>query len=594
MKLVATSYKYLKQYPALSMLTLCSIIVASLLEGASFGMLIPLIQSMVSGSPEIFEKIPFLKVGLRFLPSMSQSQNIIFVFVLILLLLVGKNIFVYLSNISIAKLRFRAIYDLRSRLMRNILRYDIQYFDRIKIGDVIGNITTETERIGHFLMSVLQFIALSVRVLAYVSILFVLSWKMSIMVFLLMGVVLVPVEFIMKRIKRSGQTVSVAINKFNYKLTEILGGIRLIRNCGMESHESEKFANVSKDLSQVQYKTNKLIHSIIPLSEVSIFAIIVICISVLISHTKIDFVTIFPYLMTYLLILTRTLTQLNALNATRSDAMSSLAALDIYEEMIDKSGKLTIITGNKEINTLKEGIEFRNVNFSYAKDKPVIENLDLVIPANSVTALVGPSGSGKSTLVNLILRYYDVGSGEILIDGINLKELDLHKWRKGIGFVSQDIFIFNTSVKTNIMYGSQDVADEEIIQAAQAAHAHEFIMRLPDKYDTILGERGVKLSGGEKQRISIARAIINNPDILMLDEATSSLDTETERLITEAISRLTKDRTVIAIAHRLSTIFHANDIIVLDKGRVIESGKHGELLSKEGLYKKLFDMQFSI
>ena len=594
MKLVPTAYKYLKRYPALSTVTLCSIIAASLFEGASFGMLIPLIQSMVSGSPEIFEKISFLKAALQYLPSMNQSQNIIFIFALIFLLLVGKNIFVYLSNVLIAKLRFGVIYDLRIRLMHNILRYDIQYLDGIKIGDVIGNITTETQRIGNFLMSVLQFIALSVRVLAYISILFMISWKMSIMVFLLMGAVLLPIEFIMKRIKIFGQKVSVAINQFNYKLTEILGGVRLIRNCGMESQESEKFANVSKDLSQVQYKTNKLIHSIIPLSEVCIFAVIAICVSTLVSHIKIDFVKIFPYMATYLLVLTRTLTQVNALNARRSDAMSCLAALDVYEDMADERGKATIITGNRTISALKEGIEFRNVNFSYTKGKPVLENLNLVIPTNSVTALVGPSGSGKSTLVNLILRYYDLESGEILINGINLKELNLHKWRKNIGFVSQDIFVFNTSVKNNIMYGVQNVTDEETIQAAQAAHAHEFIMHLPDKYDTILGERGVKLSGGEKQRISIARAIINNPDVLILDEATSSLDTETERLITDAIGKLTKDRTVIAIAHRLSTIFHADNIVVLNKGRVVESGKHADLLSKEGLYKKLFDMQFSI
>lgn len=557
-------------------------------------MLIPLIQSMVSGRPEIFEKISFLKAASQNLPSMSQSQYIIFIFMLIFLLLVGKNICVYLSNVLIAKLRFSVIYDLRIRLMRNILHYDIQYFDRVKIGDVIGNITTETQRIGNFLMSVLQFIALSVRVMAYMSVLFMISWKMSIMVFLLMGGVLLPVEFIMKRIKTAGQKVSVAINRFNYKLTEILGGIRLIRNCGMESQESEKFANVSKDLSQVQYKTNKLIHSIIPLSEVFIFAVIAICVSVLVSYIKIDFVRIFPYLATYLLVLTRTLTQINAVNARRSDAVSYLAALGVYEDMANEKGKMTIITGNRAISRLKECIEFRSVNFSYTKGKPVLENLNLKIPANSVTALVGPSGSGKSTIINLILRYYDVKSGGILIDGINLREVGLYSWRKNIGFVSQDIFIFNTSVKNNIMYGFQGIKDAEIVQAAQAAFAHEFIMRLPDKYDTVLGERGVKLSGGEKQRISIARAIMNNPEILILDEATSSLDTETERLITEAIDKLTKGRTVIAIAHRLSTILHADNIIVLDTGQVVESGRHEDLLVKEGLYKKLFDMQFSV
>ncbi|MBN1353991.1 MAG: ABC transporter ATP-binding protein [Candidatus Omnitrophica bacterium] len=594
MKLILIAHKYLKRYPALTLVTLCSIVIASLFEGASFGMLIPLIQSMVQKGPNILEKIPLLGNIAVFHTSTDKMMPVFFILMLLFLLLLVKNIFIYVSNVLIAKLRFGIIKDLRTALMGNLLGYDAKYFDSAKTGYIIANMTTETERIGNFVMSVLQFVALSGRVGTYLVLLFLISWKASIGIFLLMAFILIPIELIMGKLKKIGKLVSRCVAEYNYKLTEILGGMAVIRTLGTGAVEREAFNAACENSSDSQYLANKYIHLIIPLSEVGVFGLLTLFFFIFINVAEISLASTFPFIATYFLILGRALTQLNSVNSQRSDAMSLLAAFANYEYINNPADKKTIKSGSRLIKTFSDSIDFAGVYFSYTDGNPVLKDINFSIPKGKITALVGASGAGKSTIVNLILRFYDVDSGQILVDGLNLKDLALSKWRGKIGFVSQDIFIFNNTLKNNISYGCDDAKDEDIVRAAKASYAHDFIVNMPDGYDTLLGERGVTLSGGEKQRISIARSVMHNPEILILDEATSSLDTETERLITEAINKLARGRTVIAIAHRLSTILHADNIVVLDKGRVVESGKHEDLLAKEGMYKKLFDMQFTI
>ncbi len=593
MKIVPVAYKYLKRYPALAITVFILITAESFFEGVSFGMVVPLLQSMTNPKASILEKVPFIQQISASLHSTGQLTAITLIFMAMFAALAAKNIFLYASNVMISKLRFRASVDLSVNLMNNLIEYDLKFFDSAKTGSLVSAITVETRRMGDFILAALNLMSLLVRMFVYIAVLFLLSWKASIFTFALILIVLAPLERIMKKVKKLGAAISQASSDYHFKMMEILGCIKLIKGSCTEESEKQGFKAVANAMAGFQYRSSKYSYSLIPLSEVSIFGLVMVSFLLLAHAAHIDVTSTFPLIATYLLVLVKALTQLNLVNTMRSSAINNLAAFTSYEHLCDPGGKRTIESGRNPVSGFSRGIEFKDTGFSYVDGKPVLRDVSIVIPSGKITAIVGASGVGKSTLVNLIMRYYDASSGSIFVDGVDLKHLDLRAWRKKIGLVSQDIAIFNMSVKDNIAYGHPGVGPEKIIDAAKTANAHDFIMHLPQQYDTVLGERGVRLSGGQKQRISIARAILHNPEILILDEATSSLDAETEKLIKEAIDRLTKDRTVVAVAHRLSTIMHADNIIVLSGGRIVEGGTHNDLIRKNGLYKQLYHTQFS-
>lgn len=594
MRIIKTAFKYLKRRPILACSVFSSIMLAAFFEGASFGMIIPLIQSMTINGANIFEKVPLARFLQPVMHSLDQNSLVSFLFIMLFFMVMAKNTFTYVSNVLVAKLRFGTTRDLSVALMDNLIEYDPKYFDTMKTGTLIAAVNTETTRMGDFMLATLSFTATLTRILAFVALLFVISWKVSIVMFSMIVAILIPFEQIMKKLKNIGVRVSEAFAAYNVKITEILGGIRLIKVCGTERYEKDGFKLAAGNICESQYKSNKYIYFLISLSEVAIFGLIMACFLFMINVARIDIAATFPLVATYLLVLTRALTQLSTLNAMRSSAMGNIAAFERYESLHDGKGKKTIKSGSLPVSRFTDAIEFESVGFSYGEGKRVFKDIDIRIPKGKITAIVGASGAGKTTLINLILRFYDVSEGRLTIDGADIRDIDLKAWRNKIGLVSQDVFVFNVSAKENIAYGRPEAGTEKIVEAARTAGAHEFIMSLPHKYDTILGERGVSLSGGQRQRISIARAVLRDPEILILDEAMSSLDTEMERVIQDAIDKLARSRTVIAIAHRLSTVARADNIIVLESGKIVDGGKHSDLIKKDGLYKRLYEAQFNV
>lgn len=590
---IHTAHKYLKKYTMLSAAVLSTAVLASIFDGASFGMLIPVIQSFIGMKVAFLDKIA---IHLKpYLPGLFATQNktIALAVLVLFVIVIMKNIAVYASNVLTARLRFGIIKDTSADLMDNLIDYDVAFFDSAKTGHLVSVFSVETTRMGGFIMAVLRFTSILARVLVYATLLVFISPVVSIALFALVGITVLPLEIIMKKLKRLGASVSQALAEYNYTIIEILTGIRLIKISGTEPAEKKRFRGTADRIAKFSFKSNEHISLLIPISEVVIFGLISAGLLFLTHVAKVDLSTSFPYTATYLVVLVRGLSQLNTLNGTRSEAVNLLPAFSRYEELLDKRGKWTILSGTRTISHFSGSIKFDNVSFAYRTGKNVLHDVSLVIPKGKVVALVGASGAGKSTITNLIIRFYDVTSGRITVDDIDMRELDIRSWRRKIGFVSQDIFIFNTTVRENIAYGHPEPGETKVMAAAKAANAHDFIMALDKGYDTMLGERGVRLSGGQKQRLSIARAVMHDPEILILDEATSSLDTRTEELIRQAVDKLAKGRTVVAIAHRLSTVAHADSIIVLENGRIVESGRHGELLNNAGAYRLLYETQFT-
>ncbi|MBN2452632.1 MAG: ABC transporter ATP-binding protein [Candidatus Omnitrophica bacterium] len=593
MKIIMAAFRYLKRYPAMTCMAFFSMLGTALFEGISFGMLVPLIQSMINSA----ESSRILVLMQKFLPVgsiLSQEKAISIMFVVIFLALCLKNVFLYFSTTLIMRLRLTVTRDLSASLVDRLIGYDMAYFDRAKTGYLTAHIDAETIRIGSFIMSVLSLGFLITRVATFVVVLFLISWKASVFLSIMIAVVLLPLEILMKRLARVGERRSSVIRDFSFKMLEILNGIRLIKERGTEEEERRNFRAVANDMYRCQCDLSHEINMLVPLSETVIFGLITISFLVLLNVIRIDMAASLPSVAAYMLILVKMLAQLNQLNAMRSTALSDVAALNNYENMSDTRGKMTVISGARDFRKLSGEINFENVEFAYEPHKPVFRSLSLAIPQGKMTAVVGSSGAGKTTLVNLIMRFYDPVRGRVTVDGIDLRQFDLRSWRRKIGFVSQNLFLFNKSVRDNITYGVAGVTDEQVLRAAKIAHADEFIQGLPQKYDTIVGERGVQLSGGQRQRLSIARAIIENPEILILDEATSSLDSETETLISDAIEAVMARRTVVAIAHRLATVVRADAIIVLDNGAAAARGTHDELIGKSGIYRKLYEKQFSV
>jgi subfamily B ATP-binding cassette protein MsbA len=413
------------------------------------------------------------------------------------------------------------------------------------------------------------------------------SWQLSLLVAVALVLISLSIQQVTRKAKNLGRQAVEANNKLANRVMEGFYGMREIRAFGHEDYELQRFKQASTHLRTISIKLSNFYAITGPLSEFLSVALLV-CILIIALHYKSDIST----LLTFIFMLYRLQPVVRRLDSDRVNFLGLLGAVENVMSFLNRSDKQYIESGDIQFQGLQRGITFESVDFRYnATEKPALADVSIYIPQGKTTAIVGPSGGGKSTLIRLICRFYDITEGEIYVDDRPLKNLNLSSWRSRIAIVSQNVHIFSTTVGENIAYGRLDATKAEIIAAAKKANAHGFISNLPEGYDTMVGDRGIRLSGGQRQRIALARAIVREPEILILDEATNALDSLSENLIQEALNSFSQNRTVIVIAHRLSTIEQADQIIVVQEGRVIEQGNLQYLLKLNGLFAKLYNLQ---
>lgn len=512
----------------------------------------------------------------------------------VVLTIVLKNTAIYANTISSGLLNRRFTESLRTEGARLLLDVDIQYFSGVKLGELMNYLNIEVNRASTSVRALVKIISSSITILVFLGILLLISWKLTLIATTLLGIVAYINQISIKYSKVAGQELSTAAANLSTRTIEVLSGIRLVKSLANEDAEYDAVERLIRKREQAAFKSQLIFASVGPINEVSsIFSVIAL---VLIGRGLFtDQLQVFSsIIITYLFILTRMLPFIGQLNQARNQIANSAASIEILEEFLNREHKAIMQSGDRLFEGLKHEIKFKDLWFQYpASDGWTLQNIDLLIPKGHTVALVGASGAGKSTMADMLARFYDPVKGVIEIDGVDLREFDTHYYRRKIGIVSQDTFLFNASIRDNLAYGYSSVTDEDVYQAATRANAVEFIQNLPKGFDTHIGDRGVLLSGGQRQRLAIARALLQNPEILILDEATSALDTVSERLVQQALENLSKDRTTLVIAHRLSTVQKANQIVVLEKGQVVEVGNHQELLENGSHYAKLYAMQFS-
>jgi subfamily B ATP-binding cassette protein MsbA len=517
---------------------------------------------------------------------------------LILALIFLKSLFDYLQAYWMAHVEQGVIKDLRNDLYRHLNELSLSYFHRTRTGQLISRLTNDVTLVnGGVTAGFVTLIKNPLLILAYLVMALYLSWRLTLIALVILPTSMSVIAFIGSRLRRASAISQEKMADVTSVLQETISGVRVVKAFAMEEFEIRKFRRVAMDYFKSLLHINRVSKLAGPLTEF-LSAIVGVGILWFGGQQVLIGEGLSPgEFMLFLLAVFSLMQPIKELSSVNSRLQEAAAAGDRIFAIIDLAPEVVSLPGAKKIEHFNEGVRFENVSFSYENEEAaaptvVLKNISVAVKKGEILALVGPSGAGKSTLVDLLPRFYDPQQGRILLDDADLREIEVKSLRHLMGIVTQETILFHDTVRNNIAYGLQKVSEEKLFQAAQAANAHQFIAELPQEYETVIGERGVKLSGGQRQRLAIARALLKNPPILILDEATSALDSESEMLVQQAIERLMANRTSFVIAHRLSTILHAHQIIVLDKGRIVQRGRHDELLHQKGLYQKLYKMQF--
>ena len=503
-----------------------------------------------------------------------------------------SNLFTYLSNVIMGYMRAEVIQKIRDKVFENTSSLHLGFFAGERKGDIMSRMTNDVQEIEVTLISSIKvFFREPATIIVYLIFLFITSVKLTLFTLIFFPVMGTIISELVKRLKKKAILSQESLARIVNMMDEVFGGMRVIKAFNAKGYVNDLFNKETdqyKKISMSMSRKNELASPTSQFLGIIVVATLLVVGGNLVLNNESDLEA--EELLTYIIVFSQILNPAKSISQSLSNIQRGLASAERIFKLIDEKPKIQNVQNPVIINDFQEEIRFDNVSFIYEKE-PVLQNVNLSIKKGETVALVGSSGAGKSTLADLVPRFYDATEGSISIDGKPIQQIDITALRNQMGIVTQESILFNDTVAKNIAFAIPNAKEEDIIQAAKIANAHDFIMELEHGYKTNIGDRGGKLSGGQRQRLSIARAIMKNPPILILDEATSALDTESEKLVQEALSNLMKNRTSIVIAHRLSTIQHANKIVVMEKGRIVEQGTHEELLSLKGIYHKLIHMQ---
>lgn len=595
--------KYAKKYKGFIILSILCNILTALFTVVSAPAIIPFLQILFGVEQPILEAPTFAwdldsmknytNFQLSTLIQKGGKENaLVYVCIGIILIFFFKNVFRYLAAFFMSPVRNGMVRDIRQQLFDKVIALDLGWFSEKRKGDLMARVTTDVQEVEVSIFNVLVTVFREPLVIIG-SLIFLLyvSPQLTLFVFILMLFTGVIIGGIGKTLKKKSRKVQERLGNLVAILDENLSGLRVLKSFNAEKFQSKKFQKENDSYSNLLTKLLWRRDLSSPLSEflgITMVAILLWYGSALVFSGELKAETFLAFLFAFFNVSQPTKAFSNAFY----NIQKGMAAVERIDQILNVQPAIQEAQTTEIIEEFKEGVQFRKVGFAYAnEERKAIQNIDLIIPKGKVIAVIGSSGSGKTTLIDLLLRFYDISEGSILIDNINIKKLRLNNLRSLFGVVSQEPILFNDSIFNNITFGLENIPQQEVERVAEIANAHEFIMATENAYQTNIGDRGNKLSGGQRQRLTIARALLRNPPILILDEATSALDSASEKLVQEALEKIMQNRTTIIIAHRLSTIQHADEIIVLKDGEIIERGTHQKLLEQKGEYRKFIEFQ---